>query len=512
MIIKYAGERIEVRGNNPGGEMSEIGVGKTDLASPPIQSQQEIEEQVKSDIENSGNLWKVNKEQLLQNFLLFAILILGMTVKPFHKRWAEFMLGRKRSLILAPRDHGKSWILTIAYCIWRIVKDPNIRILIVSNSAGMAQGFLSAIRSHLERNKMLIGIFGKFKGPAWTNDAITVCQRTKTGLPQPTVTTVGVYGSLISGHYDLVIGDDIVDFENSRTKTQRDKLWNWFWTVVFPTLETNEKDPSRDGELTLRGTRYHADDMYGRMIGEVEQYKPGSFKDSYIRDEALRGNNTALWPERKSRARLIEIKQDVGSVIFALQYQNDASLTIGRIFGPSYFQKTWKTLPEPEDLLVLAGYDLAVSEKEESDFFAEAVVGIHRKTKDIYLLDVWRQHLTAPKQFDAIRNSYEKWRWSRGGVEDVAYQKALVQWLKQNTAVPVKGIHRHKDKVTRALAIVSHFENGKFYMPADRRFADFVDEMCLFPDGDHDDLFDALEICFDLALGKNSGSFKYFFV
>lgn len=450
--------------------------------------------------------FNIDKNIAKTNFFLLSVIVLGYALKPCHIKWFKFRTGKKRTLIMAPRDHGKTTLLTIAYIIWRIVNNPNIRILLVSNSASMAEMILAGIKSHMKKNKILIYLFGEFEGELWNNSAITVAQRDGVGLREPTISTVGVGGALVSGHYDIVMGEDLVDFENSRTQTQRDKLWNWFWTVVFPTCETSETHPEKDGEIHLLGTRYHFDDFYGRAIGEVDKYAPGVFAKCYVRDKALSDDGIALWPERKSAERLRQIKKDVGSIIFALQYQNDASLTKGRIFQPSNFLNTYKVLPD--DVVIVQGTDLAVSKDEESDYFAECVLGFD-KVKNVYLIDVWRQRITAPKQYEAIKASHKKWKWIRGGVESVAYQEALSQWLRENTGVPVKSVKRTKDKVMRAYKVQPLFENNKFFMPEGRHFSEFVDEMILFPDGDFDDLFDACLTALDMVFSGDSFSFFF---
>ena len=48
-----------------------------------------------------------------------------------------------------PPEHGKSTTLTVNYVVYRICKDPNVRILIISKTATMAQKFLLAVKNRL---------------------------------------------------------------------------------------------------------------------------------------------------------------------------------------------------------------------------------------------------------------------------------------------------------------------------------------------------------------------------
>jgi hypothetical protein len=52
-------------------------------------------------------------------------------------------------------------------------------------------------------------------------------------------------------------------------------------------------------------------------------------------------------------------------------------------------------------------------------------------------------------------------------------------------------IEVHKDKVTRALPLLTRAEQGKLALVRENWNHDFVDELCAFPEGRHDDLVDA---------------------
>lgn len=461
-----------------------------------------------------------SKQDLLGNFFMLVVLVLGYTVKPCHWRWGQFQMARKRSLVLAPRELGKSLILTVSYIIWLILNNPNIRILIVSNSSSAASKMLAGIVSHFENNKILRAIFGDFiAGGRCNTEAFTTGKRTAVGLREATISIVGVYGTIVSGHFDVIIADDLCDFENTRTKPQRDKMWSWLWMVLMPTLESNEEHPEKDGSIHFIGTRYHHDDLYGRLIGKAEE--PGAYWDNHLRDQALVGIGMAasldikdlrmeemrtLWPEKKSIQRLLKIRKDSGSIIFGLQYQNDAEGTKGRIFQMDWFIHRYDIIPE--NCMIFAGTDLAVKQDDSADFFTIVVIAVDPVTKHIYILDGVKIRLTAPKQLDRIKQFYQTWKFVTCGIESVAYQEALVQWAVETTDVPVRGVTRHSDKVLRAYKIQHFFENGKVFLPHGGKFVDLVDEMVLFPDGEHDDWFDALETAIDVAF---SGNFNFAF-
>jgi len=88
----------------------------------------------------------------------------------------------------------------------------------------------------------------------------------------------------------------------------------------------------------------------------------------------------------------------------------------------------------------------------------------------------------------------------------VAAQEYLAQdaerWM------PVTRIKRTTDKVARAYWLQPFFENAQILMPARHTVSDYslwqalMDELVLFPQGEHDDLFDGLQT---MVEGATSG-------
>jgi predicted phage terminase large subunit-like protein len=79
----------------------------------------------------------------------------------------------------------------------------------------------------------------------------------------------------------------------------------------------------------------------------------------------------------------------------------------------------------------------------------------------------------------------------RIGIETNAYQASLAQELKRATTLPIIDLKTVKDKVTRAMRRSAIFENGKVFIR--EGMDDFVECLVLFPDVEHDDLFDAFD-------------------
>lgn len=184
--------------------------------------------------------------------------VLGYEFTGFQARWFRLQLDNRRTMILAPRGHGKSTICTVAYVLWKLLQNRDARILIVSNTADQADALLGEMKLQAETSEPLRQLFGDLRGGLWRANKLTVAGR-KGIFKEASVTSIGVEGAVISRHYDVIILDDVVDEENASSANARRKLRNWYAKVLLPCLEPG-------GELHVLGTRYHPRDLYAGMM------------------------------------------------------------------------------------------------------------------------------------------------------------------------------------------------------------------------------------------------------
>ena len=177
-----------------------------------------------------------------------------------------------RKLLLLPRGHQKSTIFSVALSIQEILKNPDIRIKLISATWPLAKDLLHQTKSILEQSA-LPEIFGPFVADKcrWTTDVIDVAQRTK-WLKDPTISTGGIDTGKTGGHCDLMIFDDIVTPENTTTPDQVRKVVDGY-QACLPLL-----DPG--GKLLLIGTRYVMADIYGYLIENESRSINGKFLES----------------------------------------------------------------------------------------------------------------------------------------------------------------------------------------------------------------------------------------
>src|SRR5256885_893999 len=114
-------------------------------------------------------------------------------------------------LDLWARDHRKSTIITRGLTVQEILKDPNITVIIFSNTMTIAKGFLAFIRRELEHNVRLKNLFPDIlfddplrQSPQWNTEGIIV--RRTANRTEPTVEAMGLMtGTKIGRHADILV-------------------------------------------------------------------------------------------------------------------------------------------------------------------------------------------------------------------------------------------------------------------------------------------------------------------
>lgn len=148
-------------------------------------------------------------------------------------------------------------------------------------------------------------------------------------------------------------------------------------------------------------------------------------------------------------------------------------------------------------LVIAIGADLAISEKQTADYTAVCAMARDTKTGFIYILDVFRDRLSFKKQKELIKGFADKWnrpdfKWPEPiiGIEDVGYQKALVQEVSAEVGYAVYGIPSTKDKIAKFAPLEARYELRQVYH-AENLPLSFENELLGFPESEHDDYEDA---------------------
>jgi predicted phage terminase large subunit-like protein len=431
--------------------------------------------------------------------------VLGLTLQPMHRAIQQHYLRHTNTLVLAFRGSGKTTTGTVVYAIYKLIQNRNARILITSKTRGFAKDILKEIKGHLEGNELLIDLFGEFKGDSWSTESIEVKGRTR-AMKEPSIGTVGLGGQAIGLHWDIILGDDLVDEDNCRTEYLRERFLIWYYKQLLPTLEPMTQDYEGnpvEGEIHLSGTRYHPEDHYNHLATEDEDFGP----DRVLVIPALDESETRTpWPEKMSVAKLLALRRSMGTIIFQSQYQCRTDAMKGDIFLYDWIQRvSANDVPEGRDFI---GVDLAIKQQEHNDYFA--MVWVRRVDRPkmlplIFVMRCVRKRLSFPNQVKLILAWVEEIEPEMCAVENNAYQDAMVQQLKsvsEDHQKRIRGVPTLKDKVTRAHKRSSDFEDERVFWVKDAPgVEDAIDNIVAFPEGNKD-IFDGLDIAMTAALKK----------
>lgn len=189
----------------------------------------------------------------------------------------------------------------------------------------------------------------------------------------------------------------------------------------------------------------------------------------------------------------------VSRYTFASQYQQEPRALGGNIIHGDKFKRV-KMLPKIIYRKIYA--DTAMKTAERNDYSVFEVWG-YGDDKVAYLLDIKRGKWEAPMLRSTAVEFWNKHRaiTDMGAlremvVEDKASGTGLIQDLRVNEKIPVRGVERNKDKLTRVMDVLSFIEAGFVGVLADAPFlSDFITECEGFTADDthaHDDQIDPM--------------------
>jgi predicted phage terminase large subunit-like protein len=407
----------------------------------------------------------------------------------------DLISGKRPKLVIqAPPQHGKS-VQIIDFISWLAGKDPELRTIYTSFSERLG------VRANLKLQRLYdsqiyqdifpntkinssnsVTISGQFLR---NREILEYCSH----LGYFRNTTVG--GSITGEGLDLgVIDDPIKGRKEANSKTIRDGVWDWFTDDFFTRFSENA------GLLCIL-TRWHIDDPIGRLIAQNPNIKVLSYPAIAIKNEQHRKEGDALFPEHKSIDFLLERKKVMDNTSWLSLYQQSPIVVGGELIKGECF-KRYSMLPKMEYRKIYA--DTAQKTGKQNDYTVFECWGY--ADGNAYLIDLIRGKWEAPELRRKANDFWLKHVNINNGdlrqmcIEDKASGTGLIQDIKNIDKIPVFGIQRNIDKLTRVQDVLSYIESGFVYLPDNAHFvADFISECEAFTadDGhDHDDQIDPM--------------------
>ena len=113
-------------------------------------------------------------------------------------------------------------------------------------------------------------------------------------------------------------------------------------------------------------------------------------------------------------------------------------------------------------------------------------------SNNLLVMDLVRQRLQAPDIIPMIKDKVREHDLTYVGIEKVGFQLALIQ-IARKEGLLVKELRDDRDKINRALPLSAKMEGGQiFFRSGAMWYDDLQREMLQFPEGEHDDIVDAL--------------------
>jgi hypothetical protein len=213
-------------------------------------------------------------------------------------KWEEG-LASNRILINIPPNHAKSITITVDYVTWQVCKNPNFRVLIVSQTQRLAADFLYAIKQRLThpmyenlQQAYAAGVGFNSKSASWQATRITFGDELRESSEKdPNIEAVGIGGQIYGKRADMIIIDDAVTLSNANDFERQIK---WLTQDVRSRLNPT-------GKLIVIGTRVASVDLY-RELRNPDRYPGGLVPWKYLAMPALLQTDESpekwetLWP------------------------------------------------------------------------------------------------------------------------------------------------------------------------------------------------------------------------
>jgi hypothetical protein len=380
--------------------------------------------------------------------------------------------GLSRLLVNVPPNHAKTMTITINYVTYRVVKNPNINVIVISKTQEQAKKFLYAIKQRLTHPRYadLQAAFGPTDGykataDMWSANKIYLgADVRESDAKDPTIEAIGMGGQVYGARADLIVLDDVVTLSNAG---------EWAKQQEWIRQEVASRLPPGGGQLLVVGTRVSATDLY-KELRNPQHYTDGIVPWSYLSMPAVLeyADNPEDWKtlwakseqplteddtpdengyfDRWTGPRLTAVRNEAGPSKWSLVYQN-LDIAENAIFDPmcvrgavNGMRKSGALIagaaghPEsPQNFYRIIGIDPAMSGDTAAVAYA-----VDRRTHKRYVMDV---HVMSSPTPAAIRSLIREWTDAYKPhtviVESNAFQLFLTQDEEIRNFLSTRGIN-----------------------------------------------------------------------
>jgi predicted phage terminase large subunit-like protein len=436
-----------------------------------------------------------------------------------HRKVAEaldrVLAGKcRRLMIFEPPQNGKSEQVSRRFPAYALGKKPNLRIVACSYSMSLAEDMSRDVQKIIDSQEYR-ELFPETRLATQRDlEKRTQGQFDIVGH-KGYYKAAGVDGSITGKTADIgIIDDPIKNREEAESEVYRERAWN-FYQSAFATRQFGDK-----GAIILCMTRWHQDDLAGRLIAQAEN-NPNADKWEILNlpaiaeeDDEYRSTGEPLWPDKYPLDELTRRRAGMGEYDWSALYQQRPSPIGGGLFKVGWFQfvdagpalarrtRGWDTAGTEND----GDYTVGVRIAEE--FIEVQLPGTKgselRSSGRFFIEDVQRAQVGPAGVDNLIRVTAEtdglevaqreEREGGSAGLAVVAARTKLLAGFDYNEVIV------NKNKVVRSKPFRAQCEAGNVYLVRGMWNAEYIRELTNFPTGDHDDQVDASSCAFNTVL------------
>jgi predicted phage terminase large subunit-like protein len=401
----------------------------------------------------------------------------------------------KRLIINTPPRHLKSFVTSVVFPAWLLMRDPKTKIAVICHSDMLANDLASKCKRLIESDE--------YRQIA---PQVQIRQDRDRRMDFETTRGGGVYfASIASGitgrGFDHIILDDPIAANDAQSAAERDRVQQAFDDMISSRLD----EPAR-GTITVVQQRLHEADLSGYFLSkggwdilclplvaeEEETYKFGNY-------EWRRPAGDVLLPERFPEAEIQKIRANNGETIFATQYQQNPTSTRGELIKPEYLIPLDACPPGATRIFIAV--DTAVKQTAPSAYTVFLVIATDGPRH--YVMDVLRARFDPVEMCNVAERLLQRYRVEKVLIEDSASGPGLHAMLAErglrSELRPVGG----RNKEERLAKHLHFFVDGRIYVLKNQPWTvDFRNELVRFPVGRYDDQVDALTLYLEYMFSK----------
>ena len=385
----------------------------------------------------------------------------------------------KRLMITMPPRHGKSELASRRFPAWYLGRNPDKQIIAASYNSDLANDFGREVRN-IVHSPEFMALFDT--GLAQDSKAANRWHTDAGGM----YVAAGV-GTAITGRGAdiLLIDDPFKDRQEADSEVTRQRVWDWYTSTAYTRLMPG-------GAVVVINTRWHDDDLSGRLLEEQE--KDGD-KWELLSLPAISPEGLPLWAEWYPLDRLEQIKSVLPARDWNALYQQNPIPDDGDYFKSDWFQEYDEL---PPNLRMYGASDYAVTDGD-GDFTEHGVAGIDANN-NLYITDWWFGQVTSDvwieQQCDLIAKHEPICWFGEAGPIRRAIEPFLMRRMQQREAYcRIEWLASINDKPTRARPIQAMASMGKVFVPKKAPWKDrLMNQLLRFPAGKYDDGVDVLSL------------------